>query len=333
MSARNTRIATTAAMAALMGASLVHADPSDGLMRDDFDDDLTDPTRNVELDVPGAGARLLGRLYIPAPHLRNGAAVVAMHGCNGLWSNGVPRTIAQAAIEKWGRQLAASGYFALAVDSYTARTPPDVDVSAFQTQCAKTTYAGAVDPYKTRVEDLDKGISWLHYRLGARVSGRIGALGWSQGAEAVLVRAAETSRGEDATLYPLPQDETSALPAAVAFYPGCGPALGFVQNWDLAQSFWRPHHDLRINHAGADALEPNCATRASIAQHSYDTSEGSGHWLQYTTYAGAQHSFDGTVHTWPTEPCNGQAQTDICAATDADLDSFSFLDERLRSAP
>lgn len=302
---------------------------ADPLFAHSFDEGLAGGIRNIGIDLP-AGFHLAGRLYGPAAP--NGAAVVMMHGCSGLWSDGQPDTVAQAAIEKWGAELARTGYFALAIDSYSARTPPGIDPAAFQRQCTGDVYEGAVDPYTTRVDDMDAGVAWLRYRLGIASTQRIAALGWSQGAQSVLVRSAETYRDIDASRFDAPQAETAAQIASIAFYPGCGTRLGFVDG-DLASSYWRPHRDIRINHGGADPLHDACAQRAAIAQASYASVPDSGHWVDYVEYPGANHSFDAAIPDWPTTRCAPDAPaSDLCAAIDADIDSMEFLSARMHVA-
>lgn len=235
---------------------------ADSLLISTFDDGVLAQVQNIRIDLPD-GSSLPARLYGPAEP--NGAIVLMMHGCSGQWSQGEPWTVAQGAIEKWGVKLAQSGYFALAIDSYTSRTPAGVDPRDFQQQCAGDVHEGAVDPYATRVADMDIGIAWLRYHLGIAATARIGALGWSQGAQSVLVRSAETYAHEDVSRFDEPTDEATAQLASVAFYPGCGTNLGFIDGSGVGTSYWRPHRDLRLNHGGADPLHASCADRAEIA--------------------------------------------------------------------
>jgi len=301
-------------------------DSAEMLFTNSFDAGLLDGVQNVRIDLPD-GSYLPGRLYGPSEP--NGAAIVMMHGCTGLWAQGQPWTVAQGAIEKWGIELARDGFVALAIDSYTSRTPAGVEPHDFQVQCAGTAYAGAVDPYTTRVGDMDTAVDWLRYRLGSAAR-RVGALGWSQGAESVLVRSAETYAHENASRFDDPANEAAAQLATVAFYPGCGANLGFVEGSGIETSYWRPHHDVRLNHGGADPLNAACANRAQTAVDIYGSVSGSGHWIDYVEYPNAQHSFDGALTEWPAVRCAPDAApSDFCAATDADIDSLEFLLARL----
>jgi dienelactone hydrolase len=58
------------------------------------------------------------------------AAVVMMHGCAGVWSNGVESTEAQPSIKalshihkRWGENLARAGFTGLLVDSFSVAAP------------------------------------------------------------------------------------------------------------------------------------------------------------------------------------------------------------------
>jgi dienelactone hydrolase len=323
------RFVATSILRILLGTSVVFAESvvADSLFISTFDDGLLAQVQNIHIDLPD-GSHLPARLY--GPDAPNGAAVVMMHGCSGQWSQGEPWTVAQDAIEKWGAQLAQSGYFALAIDSYTSRAPAGVDPRDFQQQCAGDVHEGAVDPYTTRVGDMDIAIAWLRYHVGGTATARIGALGWSQGAQSVLVRSAETYAHENVSRFNGPADELAAQLASVAFYPGCGTNLGFVEGSGVGSSYWRPHRDLRLNHGGADPLHASCADRANIAIETYNSTPDSGHAVTYAEYPNAHHSFDGATTDWPATRCDPDASpSDFCAASDADISSLEFFSNKL----
>jgi len=275
---------------------------------------------------------LSGVLYRPADYSTrtNIRAVVMMHGCAGIWSNrvvgatnsnGTPNL--QNNIEKWGLKLASEGYVALAVDSFTRRRPSGVPESDWQNQCSGTTYAGSVDPYTTRVQDARAAFAYLDG--DSRIdSTRIGLLGWSQGAQSVMVESALTYRdinsarsGSDVTPFRI----------SVVFYPGCGSDLGFGSP---SSSYWRPNHDFRMNLAELDPLRANCETRASTAINTYGASSGSGRQVLRITYADANHGFDGESQTWPSSSsCATGASADVCAMNAADINSWIFFRDRM----
>ncbi|MCK6586022.1 MAG: dienelactone hydrolase family protein [Polyangiaceae bacterium] len=248
-------------------------------------------------------------------------AVVMLHGCSGMWSNsdygaysgGNPNL--QNHLDKWGIKLANEGIVALAVDSFTPRTPSGVTEDDFQHQCSGDTYAGDVDPYTDRVADARAAYDYL-VSYGGISSAHVGLLGWSHGAQAAMVEAAET----------LPTANTArtnhVFSATVVFYPGCGLALDFVDTSNVADSYWRPHTHFRMNMGENDSFYSNCDTRMDIAIASPYNAP-----VEYESYAGAGHSFDGGSQTWPTSTCGTANNT--CAMYDADIDSFSFFQSHL----
>lgn len=288
---------------------------------------------------PGTGLasdQLSGVLYRPANYTSQTGyrAVVMLHGCGGIWSNNVPGATnsngtpnLQNHIEKWGLKLASEGIVALAVDSYTRRRPSSAGTEAWQDQCNSSTnpYAGAVDPYTTRV--LDAQAAWSYLASDSRISSsRIGVLGWSQGGQTAMVESAETysnsntvRSGTDATRFSL----------TVVFYPGCGPALGFGSP---SSSYWRPAHDLRMNLAKLDELYDNCNTRASTAISTYGATSGSGRQVLRISYEQANHGFDNESQTWPPSSCTWPSpdfDADTCAMRGADINSWIFFRDRL----
>ena len=311
----------------------------DGIFSDAFDSGWTGAS-NVRLEVPGE-LTLTGRLFLPPQWSSETPVLVLAHGCKGMWSFGepwpdTPDAVAQSAIERWGLELSRRGYVALAIDSFTPRTPVGVSPAAYQNQCNGDAFEGSVDPYTTRVRDIDIGLGWIRYRLGIPGTSRIAAIGWSEGAESVLVRAAETGREQDTSLYAEGADAPGALSAAVVFYPGCGANLGFDLDpfVDGSDSFWRPHRDLRMNHASRDPLSANCAGRVETAQSVYGAQPQTGHWVDWTLYPDASHSFDSNGSTdWPSaacEPGGMDGSPDECAQRAADIDSLAFLSARLQ---
>ncbi|OJH37339.1 hypothetical protein BON30_29030 [Cystobacter ferrugineus] len=267
--------------------------------------------------------QLSGVLYRPANYStsNNLRAVVLMHGCSGYWSNravgatnsnGTPNL--QNQVEKWGLQLASQGIIALAVDSFTRRRPstvPDSESALWQDQCSGKKYAGRVDSYTTRVLDAQAARAWL--ATDSRIDPtRIGLLGWSHGAQAAMVEAAE-------------KPTNTLFRTTVLFYPGCGSKLGFGTP---DASTWRPHHDLRFNIGTEDDFFLECKSRATTALSTYGSTPGSGHELVFVPYPDAEHSFDGESQTWPTAATTCSTP-DTCAMKGADIDSLAFLLSRL----
>lgn len=285
---------------------------------------------NVTFDALTPGDELDGRLYLPDPLPANPPAIIMMHGCSGLWSESDPESgIAQRHIEKWGLELAAQGYVVLAVDSYTTRTPASIPadhVLDYQVQCSGSTWAGDVDPYTERVDDIQAAQDYLIAEHDVNVDA-LGLLGWSQGAQSVMVAMAATPRTSNVA-YVDPPDYA----AAVTFYPGCGPALKYGFSYSTNDDgYWRPGNPMRLHHGSSDSLFTDCRERALNARSNYGAGTGSADELFWIEYAGVGHSFDHVGTTaFPTSKCSAVELVDStkkaeCAMRDADIDSLGFL--------
>ncbi len=283
-----------------------------------------DTQTNVTFDALSAGDELDGRLYLPEPMPANPPAIIMMHGCSGMWSGSDPATgVAQRHIEKWGLELAAQGYVVLAVDGYTTRTPVGATEAQYQNQCSNDTWKGDVDPYGERVDDIEAAQDYLVEEYDVDVDA-LGLLGWSQGAQSVMVAMAATPRASD-----VPYADPPAYAAAVTFYPGCGPALGYGFSYATgSDGYWRPGNPMRLHHGSSDGLVTDCRERATNVQTSFPASADALLWVEYP---GVGHSFDhvGTT-TFPTSKCNATelanaAKKAECAMRDADIDSLAFI--------
>lgn len=279
--------------------------------------------------VDADGQLLLGAEPVPA--------VVLMHGCTGIWSN---RDITarnndltpnlQNQIEKWALQLRSEGVVALVIDSYTPRRPTTVPAgrtvaefnAEWQDQCKDRPYGGEVNPYTTRVFDARAGYAFLE--TFAQVdAGRVGLLGWSQGAQSVLVEMADSFRTE--TFQARPQSDL-LFATGVVYYPGCGTDLGFGSS--VSGGFWKPYGDVRMNMGSLDGFNTLCTSRFNRARDLLGDGPDAP-LLPYATYQGAKHSFDGVSQTWPTDICEAPATGDVCAMNDSDINSLDFLLDRL----
>ncbi|MFT3776412.1 MAG: hypothetical protein QM820_64550 [Minicystis sp.] len=325
-------------------------------------------TRTNVYFVGSGGQGLIGRVYQPnlsgAPAGYKPPGMVLMHGCSGMWSYNTPPTVtcsggsctvstsevAQSHIEKWGRKLSAAGYVALAVDSYTTRTPtgpgpgPYPTPAQYQHQCHGDTYAGAVDPYTTRVDDFLSAKSRLSSTYNVNVHG-VGELGWSQGAEATLVSAAATPVNNNTEWCDISSMQcvgrTLTQPtASVVFYPGCGPNLGYGYDDDdplnIDPGYWRPDVPMRWNHGEADGTTPfaPCDLRVDEAVSTYGAS------IDFDHYASVDHSFDmyvsgedPSIYAFPTAKCSPADTVTYpskCARWDADIDSLAFIQSNVQ---
>lgn len=300
-------------------------------------DEDDDPILSGVLYTPEGFEELVDADRVLLPDAEPVPAVVLMHGCTGIWSNrnvgatngdGSPNL--QNHIEKWALQLASEGVVALVIDSFTPRRPDAVPAnqspttfdSDWQNQCRNERYGGQVNPYTTRVLDARAGYAFLE--TFAQVdAGRVGLLGWSQGAQSVLVEMADSFRTE--TFQARPQSDL-LFATGVVYYPGCGTDLGFGSS--VSGGFWKPYGDVRMNMGALDGFNTLCTSRFNRARSLL----GSGPEvpvLPYATYEGAEHSFDGVSQDWPEAICEAPASGDVCAMNDSDINSLDFLLDRL----
>jgi dienelactone hydrolase len=145
-------------------------------------------------------------------------AVVALHGCGGLFSKQGHLARREA---DWAQRFLAAGYAVLFPDSFTARGVEQI--------C--TAKRRSIFP-KDRADDVAAAVEWLgrHPAIDAE---RLALIGWSHGAMTVLwaVRAGFMSDG--------PQ-----FKAAIGFYPGCREIARLPD--------WRPRVPLTILMGAAD---------------------------------------------------------------------------------
>ncbi|WAS96496.1 dienelactone hydrolase family protein [Nannocystis punicea] len=290
-------------------------------------DARADTYTNITLPGPNTGEILDGRIYLPDPLPPNPPAVIMMHGCSGMWEGDYPGNGATREIERWGLELAAQGYVALAIDSYEARRPSTKTYVQYQNQCSMGSPL-RVDPYTTRVADIGAALDYLIDTHDVNTDGGVGLLGWSQGAQAVLVAMAKTPRYSN-----VPHATDPPYAAAVAFYPGCGAALGY--NFNVDGGFWRPANPMRLHMGDADETVSfdDCEARVETAHDDYGNTPGTEDELIWVPYAGIGHTFDQACdgaecsepYPFATAKCASGPTTYNCARKDADIDSLDFF--------
>ena len=209
----------------------------------------------VAVTFPGPGGLALqGALYEPA-----GAgpfpAVVALHGCGGLYDRGGSLNARHA---DWGARLAAQGFLVLLPDSFGSR--------GLGSQC--TTQSRAVRPGRERVADAFAAKAYLQSRPDVKPRA-ISVLGWSNGGSTVLYTAA--AGAPDSGSGP-------AFARAVAFYPGC--RLPFERGWHAGVP-------LLVLVGAADDW-----TGAASCQGMVEAARARGEPVEITIYPGAYHDFD-----------------------------------------
>jgi dienelactone hydrolase len=187
-------------------------------------------------------------------------AVVAMHGCRGLWSSKKGAELSPRHAD-WGRRLAALGYVVIFPDSFGSR--------GLGPQCKNGDRE--VEPYRERVEDANAARRYLQ-TLAYVKPAAIALLGWSNGGSTVLY----TVRPKDT-----PNPDSPDFRAAVAFYPGCtAPA---------EKGDWAPRVPLLIVMGEVDDWTP--AKPCKALAHANPGS------VKLILYPGAYHDFDNEAQT------------------------------------
>ena len=228
-----------------------------------------------------------GEVFYPttrAPH----PAVILIPGCTAAADAG-PAEVLEP-YTAWGERLAAAGYVALLVGGGSG------DRAGLR--CGEAASRAAV--VMERVAQADAAYRLLE-RSGRVDMGRVGLMGWSQGADGVLA-AVDDARGNDAA---------GPYKAAITFYPDC--ALG---------STWKPQAPVMMLFGNVDSWAPvaSCASRAAHAQGRTAPS------IQLLTYAAARAGFDAASADSKTHTA-----ADFRAKLLADMGALNLLN-RLLSA-
>lgn len=125
-------------------------------------------------------------------------AVVALHGCNGLWRGDGKLSERHS---DWGEQLAQAGLMVLMPDSYGSRS--------LGSQCGIKD--AVIRPSRERVADALAARRWLQAQNGVRAD-MISLMGWSGGGSTALAAVRKDRR---------PADGGPDFTRAIAFYPNC----------------------------------------------------------------------------------------------------------------
>ena len=201
------------------------------------------PLQRVELPLPSGG--VLHAHWLAAPGPGPHPAVLALHGCGGLYAKGggLSERFREAA-----ERLHAAGTAVLMPDSFGSRGLREV---------CQTRYRERTVNVDQRAQDARAALAWLAAQTQVDVR-RIGVLGWSNGATTTLnlleQRHAHPEAGEP------------PIAGAAVFYPGCGPLrerqavlenvpllmqLGALDDWTPAQPCVDYAHQLQVR-VGSD---------------------------------------------------------------------------------
>ncbi|NMM86834.1 hypothetical protein B2J88_21090 [Rhodococcus sp. SRB_17] len=156
--------------------------------------------QRVELPLP-SGAVLRAH-WLPVEGDARRPAVLALHGCGGLYAKGGGLSVRY---RETAERLHAAGYAVLMPDSFGSRGVREV---------CQTRYRERSVDVAQRAQDARAALAWLAAQPQVDVQ-RIGVLGWSNGATTTLTlleqRRAHPEAGEP------------PLAGAAVFYPGCAP--------------------------------------------------------------------------------------------------------------
>ncbi len=201
--------------------------------------------QRVDLPLQPSGLALRAH-WLPADGAERRPAVLALHGCGGLYAKG--GALAERYRET-AERLHAAGYAVLMPDSFGSRGLRDV---------CQTRYRDRSVDVAQRVQDARAALAWLaaQPQVDAR---RIGVLGWSNGATTTL------NLLEQRRTHPEPGEP--AIAGAAVFYPGCGPLakrqavleaapllmlLGALDDWTPAQPCVDFARSLQARSGGSD---------------------------------------------------------------------------------
>jgi dienelactone hydrolase len=225
----------------------------------------------------GPAVQLSGYLYRP-----NGPgpfpAVVMLHGCGGLLTrNGQIGSTTRF----WAEHLQDHGYIALLMDSFTSRGIDEVCTGRYN-----------LSAVRERADDARGALQFVRQRPDVQAN-RVGLVGWSNGAAAVL--SVMFDKGE-------PQ---RAFRAAIAFYPNC------LRTYPGGPDY-RPYAPLLVLIGAKDDWTP-----AAPCVPWTERAQALGAPMRLIVYPNAHHGFDALdrpVHFRP-EVRNRNRPGGCCGAT------------------
>ncbi|MCA3221746.1 MAG: dienelactone hydrolase family protein [Burkholderiales bacterium] len=163
---------------------------------------LAGPLRAEPVPITSLDGTVIAAHWLPAPGGGTGPAVLALHGCGGLY-NRDGRTL-DARYPEYAARLHAAGVHVLLTDSFTPRGAR---------QICSVKHGDRSITVETRRQDAIAAVRWLQTRSEVDPQ-RIVLLGWSHGAMTLLT-AINAARAPHA----------APLAGAIAFYPGCRATL------------------------------------------------------------------------------------------------------------
>jgi dienelactone hydrolase len=224
-----------------------------------------DGARRVQLTVTKVAepstSTVFAWLFEPRDGPTRKAAVVALHGCGGLYSaKGELTTRHRSGAE----QLVAQGFVVLMPDSFGSRGLREICTSPYAQR--------GIDIAQRRL-DAFAALDYLASKPDVDAD-RIALLGWSNGATTALASIDRSIGRPDRPL------QRANFARAIAFYPGCGTAL---------QDRLKPSVPVLLLLGSDDNWTPAkpCERWAEFLR------EPERKLIEIEIYAGAHHGFDG----------------------------------------
>ena len=219
----------------------------------------------------GGPVRITALLFRPeGANAERRAAIVALHGCGGMYSTAKSRrNELSLRHQAMAELLVGEGYVVLFPDSFRSRGIEEI--------CTIENRARTITQVNRRLDTV-AALAFLQAQAGVAPD-RIAVLGWSHGGSAVL--AALNAR---APVVARRLDRAASAPyfrAGVAFYPGCFESLRAQAGYEIAAP-------LRLFVAGSDdwtSPRPCIDLAARLAQ--------AGEPVKITVYPDTYHGFDG----------------------------------------
>jgi dienelactone hydrolase len=275
---------------------------------------------SLDNDDSGAPVQIQAMLLLPDGPVPAGGfpAIVALHGCSGMYSTIKGRE--DLLSERFAVRielLLGEGYAVLVPDSFGSRGRREV--------CTIKIGENPITPTRRRLDALG-ALAYLSGRSEIAHE-RVALVGWSHGGSTAL--ATINARDREVAAF---RERASAPPffrAAVAFYPGCNVSL-------RAGERWQPAVPTRIHIGAADDWTP-----AKPCIELGQAMAARGEPFKVTAYPDSYHGFDApngpVVHR--TDVPNGVAPgqgvhvgANPAAREKANAKVRAFLNERLRGA-
>jgi dienelactone hydrolase len=225
---------------------------------------------SLDRDAGGRNVALRGFLLLPRtpPPAGGYAAVVALHGCGGLYSTrkGQGHELAERLAMR-AELFLAEGFAVLFPDSFGSREVREV--------CTIPTGERTITSMRRRLDALG-ALEYLRQRRDIAAD-RVALVGWSHGGSATL--HAINTKDPDVSAFRA-SGSAPFFRAAVAFYPGCRSAVRMGKQW-------RPAVPARIHIGALDDWTP---AQPCIALGETMTARGED--FDVVVYPDSHHAFD-----------------------------------------